>query len=91
MIAALETIRAQQPHELIVAVPVGPFGRLAEIRRHCDDVVCVLAPIDFWAIGQFYEDFPQVEDAEVVSLLRERMESRRTESVARPTILQDHS
>ena len=58
MIAALETIRAQQPHELIVAVPVAPFGRLAEIRRRCDDVVCVLAPIDFWAIGQFYEEFP---------------------------------
>ena len=91
MIAALETIRAQQPHELIVAVPVAPFGRLAEIRRRCDDVVCVLAPIDFWAIGQFYEDFPQVEDAEVVSLIRERMKPRRTEGVAPPTILQDHS
>jgi predicted phosphoribosyltransferase len=91
MIAALETIGAQQPHELIVAVPVAPFGRLAEIRRRCDDVVCVLAPIDFWAIGQFYEDFPQVEDAEVVSLIRERMKPRRTEGVAPPTILQDHS
>jgi len=91
MIAALETLRAQQPHELIVAVPVAPFGRLAEIRRRCDDVVCLLAPFDFWAISQFYEDFPQVEDAEVVSLLRERMEPRRTEGVAPPTILQDHS
>ena len=72
-------------------MPVAPFGRLAEIRRRCDDVVCVLAPVDFWAIGQFYEDFPQVEDAEVVSLLRESMASRRTEDVAPPTILQDHS
>ncbi len=82
MIAALETIRAQQPRELIVAVPVAPFGRLTEIRRRCDDVVCVLAPIDFWAIGQFYEDFPQVEDSEVVNLLRERMRPRRTEEIA---------
>ena len=72
-------------------MPVAPFGRLAEIRRRCDDVVCVLAPVDFWAIGQFYEEFPQVEDAEVVSLIRERMAPRRTEGVASPTILQDHS
>ncbi len=87
MIAALETIRAQPPHELIVAVPVAPFGRLAEIRRRCDEVVCVLAPIDFRAIGQFYEDFSQVDDAEVVGLLRERMGLRRTEEVAPPASL----
>ena len=79
MIAALETLRAQQPHELIVAVPVAPFGGLAEIRRRCDDIVCVLAPFDFWAISQFYEDFPQVEDAEVATLLREGTEPRQTE------------
>lgn len=87
MIAALQTVKAQKPHELIVAVPVAPFSRLAEIRRRCDDVVCVLAPVDFWAIGQFYEDFPQIEDAEVISLLRANVELRRTEDVASPTIL----
>jgi predicted phosphoribosyltransferase len=51
-------------------VPVAPPERLAEIRRRCDDVVCLLAPEHFWAVGQFYADFPQVEDAEVVELLR---------------------
>jgi len=87
MIAALQTVKARNPHELIVAVPVAPFGRLADIRRRCDDVVCVLTPVDFWAIGQFYEDFPQIEDADVISLLRANMEPRRTEDVASPTIL----
>ena len=91
MIAALQTVRAQTPHELVVAVPVAPFGRLADIRRRCDDVVCVLTPVDFWAIGEFYEDFPQIEDAEVVSLLSESMASRRTEDVDSRTILQNHS
>ena len=86
MIAALQTIRSQQPHELLIAVPVVPFGRLAELRRRCDDIVCVLAPVDFWAIGQFYEEFPQVADAEVVKLLRESMAPRRTEDAASPTI-----
>jgi putative phosphoribosyl transferase len=71
MIAALRTVRAQGPHELIVAVPVAPPERLAEVRRLCDDVVCLLAPEYFQAVGQFYEDFTGVEDDQVVDLLRE--------------------
>jgi predicted phosphoribosyltransferase len=71
MIAALKTVRPQKPCELIVAVPVASPDRLARVRRWCDDVVCLLQPQNFWAIGQFYEDFTQVEDGEVVELLRE--------------------
>jgi putative phosphoribosyl transferase len=71
MIAALQTIRLQNPREAIVAVPVASPDRLAEIRRWCDDVVCLLAPEDFWAIGQFYEDFTQAEDEDVIERLRE--------------------
>jgi predicted phosphoribosyltransferase len=71
MIAALQTVRAQQPRELIVAVPVASPNRLEEVRRWCDEVVCLLSPEDFWAIGQFYEDFRQVEDDEVSELLRQ--------------------
>jgi hypothetical protein len=71
MIAALQAVKTQSPREVIVAVPVASPGRLAEVRRWCDDAVCLLTPQDFWAIGQFYEDFAQVEDEEVVRLLRE--------------------
>lgn len=70
MIATLQVARAQKPHELIVAVPVAPPDRLAEARRHCDEAVCLLTPADFFASGQFYEDFAPVEDADVVELLR---------------------
>jgi putative phosphoribosyl transferase len=70
MIAALRVARAQAPHELIVAVPVASPDRLADIRRHCDEVVCLLTPADFWSTGEFYEDFAAVEDAEVIELLR---------------------
>jgi len=69
MIAALQVIRTQKPHELIVAVPVASPDRLAEVRLECDDVVCLRAPEEFWAVGQFYADFTQVEDEEVVELL----------------------
>jgi putative phosphoribosyl transferase len=71
MIAALQGLKAQGPHEVIVAVPVAPHDRLVEIRRWCDDLVCLLSPKEFWAIGQFYLDFSQVEDEEVVAILRE--------------------
>jgi len=71
MIAGLQTIKARNPGEVIVAVPVASPDRLEEVRRWCDDVVCLLAPEDFWAIGQHYEDFTQITDDEVVELLRE--------------------
>ena len=71
MIAGVQTVKTQKPREVIVAVPVASPDRLAEVRRWCDDVVCLLTPEEFWAIGQFYEDFTQVEDEEVIELLRE--------------------
>jgi predicted phosphoribosyltransferase len=77
MIAALQAVKTQNPREVIVAVPVASPDRLAEVRRWCDDVVCLLAPERFWAIGQFYEDFTQVEDEAVIQLLREYAPSAR--------------
>jgi putative phosphoribosyl transferase len=70
MMAALQIVNTQKPREVIVAVPVAPPDRLEEVGRWCDDVVCLHSPDVFWAIGQFYADFSQVEDGEVVQLLR---------------------
>jgi len=70
MLAALHVVRAEKPHELIVAAPVASPERLRELTQSCDEIVCVTAPESFWAIGQFYEDFSQVDDAEVLALLR---------------------
>ncbi len=71
MIAALQTARAQKPKELIVAAPVAAPDRLDEVRKWCDEVVCLRSDPSFYAIGQFYEDFSQVEDEEVVAMLRQ--------------------
>jgi predicted phosphoribosyltransferase len=71
MIAALKVVQTQNAREVLVAVPVASPERLVEVRRWCDDVVCLLAPESFLAIGQFYEDFTQVGDEEVIELLRE--------------------
>ncbi len=69
MLAALQVLAGQRPHEVIVAVPVGSPDRLAEMRSHCSELVCLLAPANLRAIGQFYRDFRQVEDDEVAALL----------------------
>jgi predicted phosphoribosyltransferase len=69
MIAALQTIRVQHPLSLVVAVPVASPDRLREVRHWCDDVVCLLTPRFFYAVGQFYENFEPVSDEEVVKLL----------------------
>ncbi|MCW3478566.1 phosphoribosyltransferase family protein [Neisseriaceae bacterium JH1-16] len=72
MIAALDSLRAQQPGKLICAVPVAPPDTLRKVMRHADAVVCLDAPSGFQAVGQFYQHFPQVEDEEVIALLQAR-------------------
>ncbi|MBM3992889.1 MAG: phosphoribosyltransferase [Planctomycetes bacterium] len=70
MMAALQIINTQKPRDVVVAAPVAPPDRLAELRPWCDDIVCLHTPEVFWAIGEFYDDFRQVEDDEVIALLR---------------------
>ena len=69
MIAALHALRAKKPAQLICAVPVAPPDTLEKICGSADRVVCLSAPIDFRAVGQFYMDFQQVEDDEVIATL----------------------
>jgi len=69
MIAALHAVRAKQPAWLICAVPVAAPDSLANVRPYCDELVCLEAPPEFFAVGQFYSEFRQVEDDEVIELL----------------------
>lgn len=70
MIAALHSVRARHPARLVCAVPVAAPDSLEGVRPYADEVVCLHAPAGFSAVGQFYLSFPQVEDEEVVALLR---------------------
>jgi putative phosphoribosyl transferase len=71
MLAALQTVRLQQPAELIVAVPVAPPDRLEPLAQHCDRLVCLEAPRNFYAVGQFYRSFDQLSDEEACRLLEQ--------------------
>lgn len=70
MIAALHALRARSPKKLICAVPVAPPDTLAKVEPYADETVCLSAPEMFYAVGQFYQSFPQVSDEEVIALLR---------------------
>lgn len=70
MISALHALRARGTQKLICAVPVAPPDTIEKVRGYCDEVVCLETPYDFRAVGQFYADFPQVSDEEVMALLR---------------------
>ena len=69
VIAALHAVRAKKPARLVCAVPVAAQESLAKVTPLADEVVCLDAPAEFYAVGQFYREFPQVEDDEVVALL----------------------
>lgn len=70
MIAALHGLRYQAPERLVCAVPVAPPETVEAVSLYCDEVVCLHAPANFQAVGQFYRDFGQVEDEEVIAILR---------------------
>jgi putative phosphoribosyl transferase len=69
MRAALLAVRRRDPARLILAVPVAPAETLEALRSEVDEVVALETPEDFLAIGQFYEDFHQMSDGEVLALL----------------------
>ena len=67
--AALMSIRKKGAKSVAVAVPVGPLDTIREMKKMADRVVCLQTPEPFYAIGEFYEDFEQTEDEEVIKLL----------------------
>ncbi|MEM3490292.1 MAG: phosphoribosyltransferase family protein, partial [Nitrososphaerota archaeon] len=69
MIAALKSVRKKLPKRLIAAAPVASKEAVGRVRTIADDVVVLYVPEDFYAIGEFYRDFSQVSDEEVIRYL----------------------
>ncbi|MEU9991233.1 phosphoribosyltransferase family protein [Streptomyces sp. NPDC048045] len=69
--AACRIARARGAARIVLAVPVAPRGVARRVGGDADDLVCLDTPADFFAIGQFYGDFTQVDDEEVTACLRE--------------------
>lgn len=68
--AALKAVRHTQPKQMIAAFAVGPSEHVAEIKSLADRVVCLHQPMNFQSVGQFFNDFSQVPDQEVMAILK---------------------
>lgn len=68
--AALKALRHRHPRRIVLAVPVAPADALEALRPEVDEIICLDTPDAFFSVGQFYHDFRQVDDAEVIRLLK---------------------
>lgn len=69
VLAALRALRARGPRELVVAAPVASPSALDRLRPEADALVVLEVSPEFRSVGQFYDSFPQVSDAEVLDAL----------------------
>lgn len=69
MRAALRATRMRKPSRLVLAVPVAAHNTIESLHKEVDDIVCLITPDDFGAVGYYYRDFAQTEDSEVIALL----------------------
>jgi len=70
LLSAIRSARARRARTIVVAIAVASPASLARIQAAADDVVCLYSPEDFYAVGQFFDDFSEVTDEMVVSALR---------------------
>lgn len=71
MEAALGSLRIQKPQKIILALPVGPKDTIERLARLADETVSLMVPAWFEGVSQFYQEFSQVDDLEVLRILEE--------------------
>lgn len=76
MVAALHAVRQAGPARLVCAVPVASADSVQLVSGYADEVVCLDTPRRFAAVGEFYRSFPQLEDEEVMGLLRQARQAQ---------------
>jgi putative phosphoribosyl transferase len=84
MRAAIAVLKPQHPARLIVAIPVAPPQTCTELKAEVDELVCLLSPPDFYAIGVWYDHFDQTTNEEVRSLLSNHSANASTHSLPTP-------
>lgn len=70
--ATVELVKKEKPRKIVIAVPVAPYEAIYRFKNLVDEVVCLLVPPFFQAVGQFYDEFYQTSDEEVIQLLKDQ-------------------
>ncbi len=76
VLAAIRAIRSQHPKKIIIAAPIASPRTVDRLRSEVEDLIVLETPLDFFSISQFYDEFPQVTDEEVLQALAESQSSR---------------
>jgi putative phosphoribosyl transferase len=69
VLLAISELRHQNPKKIVVAVPVASVDASERVREEADELVALVVPIYFQAVGAYYSNFPQLEDDEVIRLM----------------------
>lgn len=69
--ASVLAIRKSNPKKIVIAVPVSPKETAMKLGDLVDELICIQTPSEFYGVGQFYDDFSQVDDEEVIKLLKQ--------------------
>lgn len=82
LLATIAMVKKQEPAKIIVGIPVAPGSGIQLLKSNpdVDEVVCLREPVNFRAVGQFYEQFPQVSDEEAVQWLEQTNTSMETDT-----------
>ena len=75
-LASALAIRSLKPRRLVGVIPVGPPSTIREVRSHVDELGVLMTPDPFYAVGNFFTDFTQVEDRDVIQYLNLAEEAR---------------
>jgi predicted phosphoribosyltransferase len=71
LLAAIHMLRKKHSGKIVIAVPVAPADTVQLIRKDADDLICLHIAEDFYGVGQYYKDFSEVTDDEVMKLIRD--------------------
>ncbi|MFZ3063088.1 MAG: phosphoribosyltransferase [Actinomycetota bacterium] len=75
-LAAIKYLRNKKPAQIILAIPVGPPDTVEKLKKEVDRLICLSIPLLFYAVGQFYEQFEQTTDQEVVDIISVHKKTR---------------
>jgi putative phosphoribosyl transferase len=90
MLAALSALRSLAPARIVVATPVSARDAADQIEPLADEFICLLKPRNFFAIGEFYEDFAPTQDADVRTLLQRAANSTAAQPNSENEVLYDY-
>ena len=77
MFSIIKMLHDEHPKKIVVAIPVAPYDSIQKLQNstYVDEVICPLIPEYFQAVGQFYQNFDQVDDSEVKQLLKKAIKA----------------